>query len=295
MAPPGPVRQRASAKGWVTRTVTQLDVLIENGEACDIVALEEALLDFNKRLEVLDTAQAAVEGEVEDADLEKEIQEAGEYRELVVKRRQAASKHLTSLLASKGDNEDKFSNRGSVTSELTSVKLPKLELPRFDGTITKWQMFWDNFEAIVDFTELPNISKFTYLQSLLDGDAKRTIEGLSLSSKNYTVACTLLKERYGRRERIVFAHIQGLLNMGMLGHQQSASTGELRKLQEELLSHIRSLEVLNVKGINYGVVLTPVILSRLPSDFRMEWAREGEGREDDLTFLLQFFKLEIER
>lgn len=38
-----------------------------------------------------------------------------------------------------------------------------------------------------------------------------------------------------------------------------------------------------------------MLLSRLPTDIRMEWAREGEGKESDLTWLLAFLKREIER
>ena len=39
-------------------------------------------------------------------------------------------------------------------------------------------------------------------------------------------------------------------------------------------------------GDQYDVILTPLILSRLPQDVRLEWAREGEGREIDLDWLL---------
>ena len=41
--------------------------------------------------------------------------------------------------------------------------------------------------------------------------------------------------------------------------------------------------------------LTPLVLSRLPQEIRMEWAREGEGKESDLTFLLEFLFKEIKR
>ena len=44
----------------------------------------------------------------------------------------------------------------------------------------------------------------------------------------------------------------------------------LWKLQDELLSHIRSLEAKGVKGDEHGIFLTPVILSRLPHDICME-------------------------
>ena len=41
--------------------------------------------------------------------------------------------------------------------------------------------------------------------------------------------------------------------------------------------------------------MTPLILSRLPQDVRLEWAREGEGRESDLDWLLTFLASEINR
>ena len=69
----------------------------------------------------------------------------------------------------------------------------------------------------------------------------------------------------------------------------------LWKLQDELLAHVRSLEALGVTGDQYGVILTPLILSRLPQDVRLEWAREGEGRESDLDWLLTFLASEINR
>lgn len=182
---------------------------------------------------------------------------------------------------------------GSVFS---SVKLPRLELPKFNGKVTEWQSFWDRFAAIVDEAEIPAISKFSYLQSLLEREAKSVIQGLSLTSKNYSAACTLLKERFGRPERIIFAHIQAFFDISMPPKSQGTKyVSALWKLQDELMTHVRSLEALGVKGEQYGLFLTPVILSRLPQDIRLEWSREGSGHESDLAWLLSFLGKEIER
>ena len=43
------------------------------------------------------------------------------------------------------------------------------------------------------------------------------------------------------------------------------------------------------------MILIPLILSRLPQDIRLEWSREGKGKESDLKFLLEFLKGEIQR
>ena len=66
-------------------------------------------------------------------------------------------------------------------------------------------------------------------------------------------------------------------------------------MRDDLLSNIRSLEALGISGEKCEVFLTPIILSRLPNDLRLEWAREGAGHEGDLDFLLKFLKREIER
>ena len=58
---------------------------------------------------------------------------------------------------------------------------------------------------------------------------------------------------------------------------------------------MRSLETLGVSGDIFGVILTPLVLSRIPQDIRLEWAREGEGRASDLGFLLDFLYKEIKR
>ena len=58
---------------------------------------------------------------------------------------------------------------------------------------------------------------------------------------------------------------------------------------------MRSLEALVISGKQYGVVLMPMILSRLPPELLMEWARDSEEREGDLEWLLIFLHGEIAR
>ena len=140
----------------------------------------------------------------------------------------------------------------------------------------------------MDSSDLPEVSKFVYLRSLLFGEAKRSVEGLALVKENYCVSCELLKARYAKPSQIIFAHVEKLLKLAVDG-------GDLKSVQDSLLLHVRSLERLGISGEQYGVILTPLILSRLPPAFRMEWARDSENKESDLTHLLACLKKEIER
>ena len=63
-------------------------------------------------------------------------------------------------------------------SRQVSITLPKIELLRFSGNYTEWLTFWQNFLSHVHTnSDIPIISKFTYLIGLLDGDAKDVIKG----------------------------------------------------------------------------------------------------------------------
>ena len=298
------IKLRTAAKVRSTRASNKLRELLEQKPgSINEIELRDAIDQFDMRLTAIDQAQAAIEEETSIEELDSEVEKAEEYRDKIRIHRISAINYLDSLVIKPQDNQDKsdsvsqMSNHSSNSAATCNpnVRLPQLTLPEFSGNVIEWQGFWDKFVAIVDNSSIPEINKFTYLQSLLTGEAKSAIQGLSITEKHYRIACDILKERYGRKERIIFTHIQELLKIDVPSSSRQSKTSMLWKLQDELLTHIRSLEALNVKGEQYGVILTPLILSRLPQDIRMEWAREGSEHESDLQFLLDFLNKEIQR
>ena len=89
---------------------------------------------------------------------------------------------------------------GPITSPTVTPKprLPKLALPKFKRNVKDWTAFWDSFKAAIHENEdIPKVDKFNYLNSLLEGAAFRTIQGLTLTTANYDSAIALLHERFG--------------------------------------------------------------------------------------------------
>ena len=84
--------------------------------------------------------------------------------------------------------------------ETKGVRLPKLDVPTFNGDILNWRSFWEQFRVSVhDRSNLSNSEKLVYLQhALKDGSAKHAIEGLSRSGEYYTKAVACLQSRYDR-------------------------------------------------------------------------------------------------
>ena len=115
------------------------------------------------------------------------------------------------------------------------------------------------------------------------------------NARSFNERATHFKKRYGRKEKIIFQHIQELLQLNVNVPHGNFKTSTLWALQDKLLGHIRSFVVLGVTDEMYGVILTPLIISSLPQDIRLEWAREGEGKEDDLDWLMEFLNKELNR
>lgn len=139
----------------------------------------------------------------------------------------------------------KFENSDTVCEGVSQARLPKLELPTFSGDFTEWTGFWEQFQVSVDKTNLNAVTKFTYLRSLLSGEAAAAITRLTLSATNYETALNILKERFGRHDRIKFSHSQALLNISV---PEKPRVDALWTLYNTIQAHVRSLEVLGIGG-----------------------------------------------
>ena len=88
----------------------------------------------------------------------------------------------------------------SASNIQSSMHLPKLQLPNFDGYILKWPEFWDIYESSVHRQDIPNVMKFSYLKGALRGSAALAITGISVTNEKYDVAKRILRERFGNSQ-----------------------------------------------------------------------------------------------
>ena len=111
---------------------------------------------------------------------------------------------------------------------IPQVKLPKLDLRKFDGEVSTWPTFWDAFESSIhkNPTFAP-IDKFNYLNSLLMKPALDAISGLSLSASNYEEAIAILKRRFGNKQQTINRHMDILLHVSPVTNQDTRKLREL--------------------------------------------------------------------
>ena len=178
----------------------------------------------------------------------------------------------------------------SSVSDTTGVKLPKLDVPTFDGSILNWKTFWEQFSvAVHDRSNLTHSEKLAYLRHALKaGSAKSVIEGLSRSGEQYDEAITCLKSRYDRPRLIHQAHVRKILEVPNL---KDGSGRELRRLHDTALQHLRALKSMGHEPS--GPFITSMLELKLDANTMFEWQRHSQSSPDvpHYKLLLEFIDL----
>ena len=136
------------------------------------------------------------------------------------------------------------------------------------------------------------MDKFNYLKSLLTGIAQSVVTGLALTSANYEKAVELLKRRFGNRQVVISSNMEALTKIPKV-----ASTSEvkrLRSLHDTVESHVRGLESMEISSEMYGCFITPIIMQKLPEEFRIAISRNLESETWDLKEILSEFHKELQ-
>ena len=179
------------------------------------------------------------------------------------------------------------SSRGNGNS-----KVPKLNLAKFNGGAMSYFSFWEGFrDAIHTNPEIPPSMKFSYLKSYLDGPAARTIQGLPVTEGNYQSAVDILHDRFGKKQKIISKHMDELLRILPCSNEK---IGPLRFVYDKINIHVRGLKALGINSGQYGSLLIPLILSRVPNKMALLIARHIQSDIWSITDVLEIVKNEIE-
>ena len=124
---------------------------------------------------------------------------------------------------SKVEDQSSQESRYTESHQSSNLKQPRIELPKFNGDVLKFQNFWDQFEAAVhNNDDLPNVQKFTYLRSVLTRNASQTIGVFELTGANYQPN---YQHRYERKRVIMPSLVKAVIKMDA---KSSISASSLR-------------------------------------------------------------------
>lgn len=154
-------------------------------------------------------------------------------------------------------------------SSKSNVRLPIMDLPKFDGDYEKWEHFRDMFVALVhDDGSIDNIRKFYYLTSALTGVAAKVIKSIKVTNDNYIMAWDLLKSRFEDTQIIIRNHVRALVEISPV---KIGSKNHLRELTDDIQAHVRSLAALGEPVDQWDTLLIYLILKKLDISTQNQW------------------------
>ena len=188
---------------------------------------------------------------------------------------------------------DDVSTKTSSRSQDNVVKLPKIEIRKFYGDPVNWRTFYDSFISAVDRNQnLSGVEKMNYLSNLVKGEAESTIRGLTLCNDNYKICLKMLQDRYGDPQVLISAHMNKLLNLEKIRNLHDLKA--LRSLCDQVEAQVRSLNAFGLDAKNYGPMLIPVFLCKIPEELNLIISRKFGKEVSDISIILDTFKLEVE-
>ena len=144
----------------------------------------------------------------------------------------------------------------------TAVKLPVIELPTFNGDVTCWNSFWEQFSTLVHKrTDIGDVAKFHYLRSVLKEQALKLVHNFETTAVNYEAAVELLQNTYNLPGRGIREFSKRLLHIKRPSH----NAVELLEFRAELESDLRSLEGLGCDIDKAGFLIVALLTEKLSS------------------------------
>ena len=168
------------------------------------------------------------EAEKENIKLRKIIEEELIIEEEQLKRRSELMGKLSGASPTSSDREVK-------------VKLPKLEIPKYNGTHLQWTRFWNQFSVEIDSSRLTSVTKLSYLNEFLEPKVRSIIDGLPFTSEGYNRAKSISEGEYGKPSEVANAHIHSIMNLPYIGN---ADPFKIHRFYEKLKTNINTLDTM---------------------------------------------------
>ncbi|XP_060845438.1 uncharacterized protein LOC132925023 [Rhopalosiphum padi] len=131
----------------------------------------------------------------------------------------------------------------------TTMSLPKIELPKFDGDVIQWCYFRDMFRSLVhENKSISNIERYHYLISCLSGPALTVVKSVPLTSDNYDIAWKALHDCYENPRLLATAHLDKLFSFSPLKTESAMSLSAFLNTFRENVAAITALGIQDISG-----------------------------------------------
>lgn len=268
------IKKRSSMKAKLTNFSNYLDILSSCSSLSKLqrIELEGRYSKFDALYGTFDELQTEIEL------LSDETDEAYAARAQFEEQYHSLAALARSMLADAVSAEATHESVGFVAGSEDSasgrhnnnfIRLPKIDLPHFDGGYQSWLEFRDTFLSLIHNNDsIDTINKFHYLRASLKGSAAEIIKNIIFQRDNYNIAWSLICERFNNDRLLINFHVQALFNVEKL---QGESSTLLRHLVDVTNKNLRALKMMNEPVEHWDTLIIYMMTSKLDPITYRNW------------------------
>ncbi|KAI8441772.1 hypothetical protein MSG28_005461 [Choristoneura fumiferana] len=170
---------------------------------------------------------------------------------------------IKSVFKKLSDSDDNAAS--AAASAAPAFKLPRIDIPDFDGDIQKFPLFIESFRTIVhNNPALGNAERIHYLISKLKGKAQSICVGIAPTPDNYRVLYETLVDKYEDKRAIAISYLENILNLKPLSAGK-ANAANLESYIDQFSTSVAALRQLNIKEMS-DFIFVHLALRKLDSE-----------------------------
>lgn len=176
----------------------------------------------------------------------------------------------------------------STFIETNTVKLPRVELKKFDGNRKEfhdWEGLFEN--VIVKDEKFDELQKLYYLKTLLIGDAQKLVSNVAYEASAFEPTWKAVKEFYGNKRSLIAQHFGEILDLQPIKNEE-----DIRNTVCTVASAMRGLNVHGVNAKAMSPMITFVVVRKFSTTIRREWEKYHTDTSNypEFSTLEQFLK-----
>ena len=108
----------------------------------------------------------------------------------------------------------------------------------------------------------------------IKGQALQLVQGLPVTTENYSIARNLLADGYENKKLIAATYVRQILGLKSISKED---VGETRQLVDTFCSNLNALKALNIDHRLENIILSQLVVQRLYSQTRWQWQMKQAG------------------
>ncbi|XP_063361532.1 uncharacterized protein LOC134650505 [Cydia amplana] len=281
------IARRASYKGRLTIFEKYMDDLdVASLTSAEVNELQLCMGKIESLYGRYDEVQLVLEcsSSNSDAQLAERADFESRYFKLLSKAQDILTKHAK-------QQESSFNSAASDQSSRKGnnklVRLPTIQLPKYNGSYQNWLGFRDTFTSLIHSNDgIDDINKFHYLRTSLEASAAVVIQSVEFSSDNYALAWKLLCDRFNNKRQLLHNHVSALFNIEPIARESSS---HIKRVIDQVNKNLRSLETLGEPVKEWSTLLIHLISQKLDTKSFREWEEFKGGLDKNKTVTFEEF------